>query len=179
MSMILYGFKTCGKTTLGKQLADRLGMEWIDTDDDIRLYYEVETGRVGDSMSHIYREIGPGGFEELEMHCINNLNFLNNHVVSLGGGSIRQEQGMSLLKSQGRFVYLHTDKATLYQRWQALPEKPAMIYHSESLEAGFNRLYEEREPLYRAYADLVVDLTGEIEEDLSALIKIVGGTHGK
>ena len=148
-SLILIGMPTCGKSTLGRALAEHYSLNFIDSD---RLIEQQQ----GCSLQQIADTQGYQALREIEAECLLSLS-LNNTVLATGGSAVYNDCAMAHLKAQGPIVYLtislNTLKARLHNaRTRGLAKPP-----TQSLEA----LYQERVPLYARYADRVVDNNGE------------------
>src|SRR5262245_50921173 len=116
MSVVLVGYRGSGKTTVGRKLADRLWLKFVDTDDLI-------TSRAGKSIKEIFEHDGEANFRELELAAVREALTKSDHVIALGGGAIVRAETRSLLKQAGRkVVYLRCDPKMLLQRIQADPQ---------------------------------------------------------
>src|SRR5688500_8413325 len=91
MSMILLGYRGCGKTTIGKRIADRLWQKFVDTDDMV-------TKVTGKTIRQIFDEHGEAHFRELEAEAVRKALTLSEHVIALGGGAVLLDQTRNLLR---------------------------------------------------------------------------------
>lgn len=98
-----------GKTTIGKLLAEKLALPFIDTDDKI-------SNREGMSISRIFEEKDEAYFREKEMELVQSLSGQNQAVVSVGGGFPMQENAIKLMNEIGHTIYLNTSLLTLIKR---------------------------------------------------------------
>jgi len=147
-----------GKTTAGRQLAKRLGKEFHDTDREI----EVRTG-VG--VAVIFDIEGEAGFRRRETEVLGEVTALDNIVLATGGGAVLDSRNREFLRTRGFVVYLHALPAILSQRTRGDKTRP--LLRGGDPRERLERLYAERDPLYREVADLVMD-TGR--QSVSSLI---------
>lgn len=106
----LLGMMACGKTTLGKKLAERLSVPMIDADEEIER-------RAGMSIPEIFRSRGEDGFRRLEREVLDDLlNRPGTTVVALGGGAYMQEEVKALLRNRAVSVYLRVLPDELIRR---------------------------------------------------------------
>ena len=137
-----------GKTTVGRQLAKRLGKTFHDADRDVE-------ERTGVSVAVIFEIEGEAGFRKREAEAIEQLTVLDDIVLATGGGAVLDSRNREHLKSRGFVIYLHALPAVLWHRTRADKSRPLLqgADPRERLEA----IYGVRDPLYREVADLVVD----------------------
>ena len=158
--MILFGFKSCGKTFWGKRLAERLSWNFIDTD---LLLEERENLPVRE----IYIRFGESYFRSLEKEIILSLKKAENRVIAVGGGAIFDEAIVAHLQSLGKLIYLRQDKAILKKR---LLLSPPAYFNLNDNEASFERLYAQRKPLYESIAAYAVDLSIQSDDQVLNLL---------
>jgi len=138
-----------GKTTLGRQLARRLHMDFFDTD---RIIEE----RTGVDIPLIFEKEGEEGFRKREAAVIDEFTQKQGIVLATGGGAVLNKTNRQHLKSRGTVFYLNSDLESLLQRTHKDKNRP-LLHGSESPEAILTRLIEQRDPLYRETADHIVD----------------------
>lgn len=109
MRLFIIGFKSSGKTTFGRKLADRLNMEFIDLDD----YIEGQTGR---SVPDIYTADGEDSFRRKEWNALKEIIQKDDIVVSTGGGAACHCDNMNLMEKYGDTIYIKVDDDTLVKR---------------------------------------------------------------
>ena len=144
-NIVLIGMPGCGKTTIGKILAQRLMRRFVDVD-------ELVAQQVGKIKARIYREDGEAFFREKETEVIRALAPQTGLVISTGGGSCLKPVNRMLLGMNGRFIWLKRPLAKLATR-----DRPIAI------ERGVATLYEERAPIYASLADREIEVTSIAE----------------
>ena len=140
----LVGMAGAGKSTLGRLLAERLGWEQLDTDRLLESYY-------GQPLQAILDRYGLEEFLRIEGHLVSELS-LNRMVISTGGSVIYSDAAVARLKQLGPVVMLDVSEATFKERVGDGADRGLAIAPG----IGMGDLYNERQPLYRAAADLTV-----------------------
>jgi len=108
-NIVLVGFMGTGKTTVGKLLAERLKMEFLDMDDII----ENETGK---KISQIFKDDGEPYFRELERKLVIRLATKKGLVIATGGGIVLDRQNIKDFSATGRVICLSADPELILQR---------------------------------------------------------------
>jgi len=147
-NIYLVGLMGAGKTTVGRQLARRLGRQFLDSDHEI-----VE--RTGVSIPTIFEIEGEEGFRRREAQTIAELTSGTNQVVATGGGVVIDPENRKRLHDNGWFVYLDVPPAKLYDRPRRDRNRP-LLRVPDPL-AKLEELHALRDPLYREAAHIVVD----------------------
>jgi len=153
----LVGMPGSGKSTVGPELARRLGVPFVELD------AEIERG-AGKSVQEIFREDGEGRFRELEAAALTEAAARDPSVVSCGGGVVLEPANRITLRATGEVVFLSVPLDVLRSRVPPAAERP-LIREAGDLE----RLFREREPLYREFAVHVVDASGPVEDVAAAI----------
>jgi len=166
-NLILIGPMGSGKTTVGKQLAKRTRMDFVDSDHMIE-------DRCGVSISTIFDIEGEDGFRKRETKMLAELVDRTSIVLATGGGAITSEANRILLRKSGFVVYLKTSIKTQLARTQKNQNRP--LLDDVDVEKRLTELMEERGSLYEQEADLVVTsgdrvVSKVVEEILAALEK--------
>jgi shikimate kinase len=137
-----------GKTTVGRQLARRLGRRFFDSDHEI-----VE--RTGVLIPTIFEIEGEEGFRRRESQTIAELSGVDNIVLATGGGAVLNPENRRILHETGWCVYLNVPPVLLYERTKHDRNRP--LLQVENPLAKLEELYAARDPLYREAAHFVVE----------------------
>ena len=137
-----------GKTTVGKILSKRYHKTFHDSD------HEIES-RCGVKIPVIFEIEGEEGFRKREEVAIAELTALSNVVLATGGGAILSTTNRELLKSRGIVIYLRGSPEHLFERTRHDRNRP--LLQTGNPLAKLRELYQQRDPLYRDVADIVVD----------------------
>jgi shikimate kinase len=143
-NVTLIGMMGCGKTTVGRLLAQRVGRDFLDTD------VEIEH-REGRSISEIFATDGEGYFRELEEKLCRELSHSSGLVIACGGGLPLRPQAIQALKQSSVVVWLDRDPGETYDELDVSGRPLA-----QAGRAAFLERYEQRAPIYRGCADYVV-----------------------
>jgi shikimate kinase len=176
--IFLMGMKHCGKSSLGRRLAERLAMDFADLDEFAEGLFARKTGRKL-TVREIYRTEGKEAFQALEAEALREIcgDSGSSRIVALGGGTIENAAALQAMEGRGLCVFLDDDEALLFERIAA-SGIPPFLEGPDPREA-FHRLYEYRVPLYRARTDVTIDKRGlSRDEALEALEKTVRSLHG-
>jgi len=146
-SIYLVGLMGSGKTTVAKLLAKRSGMQFVDSD------HEVEA-RNGVNIPTIFEIEGEEGFRRREAQVIADLARMHGCVVATGGGAVLRPDNRENLRASGLVIYLNVPLQTLCERTRHDKNRP-LLQVSDPLRK-LTELYQQRDPLYRSIADLVV-----------------------
>ena len=137
-----------GKTTVGRALARKLDKRFVDSD------HEIEA-RTGASVSLIFEIEGEASFRQREAEVIADLTALDDIVLATGGGAILSERNRALLAARGTVVYLRATVSSILQRTSHDKSRP--LLQTADPRRRVEQLMREREPLYSALADIVID----------------------
>jgi shikimate kinase len=142
----LIGYRGAGKSTVARLLAERLGWEWVDTDE------AIEASR-GKTIREIFALEGEHGFRTAESKLLAEICQSKHRVVATGGGLVLADVNRKLMRTAGRVVWLQADAATL---WKRLQSDATTIERRPPLAGGGLTEVEQvllaREPLYRECA---------------------------
>ena len=147
-NVFLVGAMGSGKTSVGRQLARELGMDFIDSDEEIEKCTGVD-------IRFIFEKEGESLFREREKAIISNLTQMENLVLATGGGSILDAKNRQLLNTNGIVVYLETSVKQQLLRTQKSKTRPLLV--GKNPEAVLTRLMASRGPLYEQVAHFSVN----------------------
>ena len=177
MNVVLIGMKHCGKSTLGRLLAQRWSCALEDTDDLLVAAYAQCAPRPR-SCREIFREEGPELFALLEGCAVARL-YLSLRdarepcVVAAGGRTALHEPAAAVLKKIGKVVYLQGDADELYRR--TIPGGLPGFLDPADPAGSFRRIHDQRHRHYAALADVTVPLAGlDVEQAFGALLQALG-----
>ena len=163
-NIILIGMPGAGKSTLGVVLAKALGMAFVDTD----LLIQKSCGKL---LQGIIDEQGLDHFIRIEEDIVSELK-LAGTVVATGGSVVYSEKAMGNLKKNGLIIYLNVGFKEIEKRLKNISTRGIAMKKGDSLE----ELYAERVPLYRHYADIVVDCSGkDLEQCVNDIVANLQG----
>jgi shikimate kinase len=150
--LYLVGFMASGKTTIGRSLADELGWNFVDTDDEIE-------ANVGASICEIFDTRGEEEFRKVETEVIRKRVRMVERgrptVMALGGGAFAQQGNFELIENNGVTVWLDCPFALVEERVRGASHRP-LARDLEKLQA----LYEMRRPAY-SRADFRIEIKGD------------------
>lgn len=152
-NIYLIGPMGAGKTTIGRQLARALHVPFYDSDKAI----EESTGV---DIPTIFEFEGEAGFRKREAKIISELVEYQGIILATGGGAILDEKNRQLLTQFGFVVYLQCSIARILERTRRDNQRP--LLNTENPKQKIEKLLIEREPIYLACADLIVD-TGRLQ----------------
>ena len=151
-NIALIGMAGCGKSTVGKLLAEQTGKQFVDADGEI-------VKLAGKSIPEIFAEDGEEAFRAYETQVLAELGKKSGLVIATGGGCITRERNYPLLHQNSRIVWLQRNADLLPTDGRPLSQKTAPAV-----------LYEQRKPLYTAFADAAVENDSTPEECVKRII---------
>ncbi len=161
--VILIGMMGCGKTTVGRRLASRLGREFIDADKEIE-------DRCGVPITTIFELEGEDGFRRREALLIDDLTRVGGTVIATGGGAVLRPENRERLAARGFVIYLRATVAELWQRLRRDRVRP--LLQTPNPRQRIAELLGEREPLYQQVAHLTVASgRGPVDELVADILK--------
>lgn len=166
-NLILVGMPGSGKTTIGGLLAERLGLQFVDTDSEIVKQEKVE-------IAEIFKMRGEDYFREIETRVIRDLLGKENIILSTGGGSFQKKMNRTLLAELGCVIYLKTSPKTIYDRIKDDTSRPLLLCANpfEKIE----ELYQQRHENFEL-ADIIIDTADK--QPLEILEEILRTIDGK
>lgn len=172
----MLGFMGAGKSSVGRALSQALGSEFEDLDERIELREKRE-------VSQIFRESGEAGFRRAEhaalKEVLSELRSGGEKIVALGGGAFAQEENIRLIADAGiATVFLDAEVTELWRRCCEQAERQGIHRPLLSDLAGFQELYEARQPLY-GKALVRQDTGGKTVNEIAAELIRKLGLKGK
>ncbi len=162
-NIFLIGPMGAGKTTVGKRLAETRGLEFIDSDTEIE-------ERTGVDIPLIFEKEGEAGFRKRERLVIGDLTQRSGIVLATGGGAVLDADNRQWLSARGFVVYLHASVDQQQHRTSRNDNRPLLQNVPDRREV-LQRLFEDRDPLYREIADLVISTDGRNARQLAREIE--------
>ena len=155
--IVIIGFMGSGKTRVGKRLAQELGIPFVDVD-------KIINNKMKMTVKEIFQRFGEPYYRALETIVIKGLvEDPEKKVISLGAGLPLQEQNESIIPQLGTVVYISGSAATLLKRLEG-SNNPFL--EGENLEEKVRKMLKARDPVYRKFADIVVETGVMPFEDL-------------
>ena len=154
MKIVLIGYRACGKSTLGRMLAEHLGWPLLDIDRGI------EEKRPGWTLTDLWLSIGEESFRDIEGQVMREMCSRDECVISCGAGSLGRPENRVLACRDALVVYLEMAAEALWERIQSDPR--SVTTRPNLAGGGFEEVAEmlgRRDPVYRECADLRVDAT--------------------
>ena len=146
-NIFLVGPMGAGKSTIGRQLAQQLNMEFFDSDQEIER-------RTGADVSWVFDVEGEEGFRDREEKVINELTEKQGIVLATGGGSVKSRETRNRLSARGVGVYLETTIEKQLARTQRDKKRP--LLQVDTPREVLEQLAQERNPLYEEIADVTI-----------------------
>jgi shikimate kinase len=170
MKITLIGARCSGKTTVGRELAGRLDLRFIDTD-------ALVEERTGKKVAEIFAEDGEAAFRELEREAIAELETAEGCVIAAGGGALCDAKSAAALKRGAKVLWLDTSTEELVRRAEADgEERPPLT--GLTLREETEKIVAERRGLYMNSADCIIDTDGftpgEITERITSYLQLLG-----
>lgn len=151
-NLFLVGPMGAGKTTLGRRLAQSRSLSFFDSDQEIEL-------RTGVDIPYIFEKEGEAGFRKRERCVLDDLTQAKGVVLATGGGAILDEGNRQNLMQRGTVIYLRASLALQLSRTAKSKKRP-LLNRAKDRRALLRDLFEVRDPLYRAAADIVIETDG-------------------
>lgn len=145
-NVVLIGMPGCGKTTLGRILAERLGRPFFDSD-------EILMEELGKTPAEVITQLGEEAFRKAESEVLSRLGKGKRSVIATGGGSLLRKSNQKALRQNGFLVWIQRELPLLSREGRPLSGDLLQL----------QKLYEKREPLYRGCAEAVVENNSSLE----------------
>jgi shikimate kinase len=145
--IVLVGLMGAGKTTVGRRLAEKLGLTFVDADHEIEI-------AAGQTIPEIFAKHGEAYFRDGERKVIARLLENGAQVLATGGGAYMNADTRSAIRSHGISIWLRADFDLLMRRVRRRSNRP--LLQNDDPEGVMRKLIDERYPVY-AEADITVD----------------------
>ena len=146
--LVLIGLPGSGKSTVGRHLSKRLGVDFVDSD-------SVIEQRLGCSIREFFEREGEDRFRDVEEAVIDQLSSTTKGVLSTGGGSVLRPNNRLHLRSRCRVIYLRSSPEDIFRRLRNDRNRP-LLQVADPLQR-MKDLFEIRDPLYRETAHFVIE----------------------
>ena len=156
-NIILIGMPGCGKSTIGKMLAQRLGRTFVDADQEIE-------SLAGKSIPAIFAEDGEEAFRSWETQVCQNLGKQSGLVIATGGGCVTRQRNYPLLHQNGNLFWLQRDL-------NVLPTDGRPLSQGNKLQD----MYQIRKPMYEAFADYTIDNNSSADATVAHILACLEG----
>ena len=151
-NILLIGMPGCGKSTVGKLLAQKLGRSFYDADDEL-------VKSVGKSIPDIFANEGEAGFRSYETEILQRLTKESGCVISAGGGAVTVNANLDLMRQNSVILWLKREL-------ELLPTDGRPLSQANKLSA----MYEKRRPLYEAASDCIISNEDTVEQCVNDII---------
>jgi shikimate dehydrogenase len=155
-NLVLIGMPSCGKTTIGKAIAEQLGKEFIDSDDEI-------VKKQGMPIPEIFEKFGEKYFRNIETEVIAELSLKQSAVIATGGGAVLNKRNVDLLKENGLLVFIDRPLEKLI----TTDDRPL-----SSNRELLTKRYNERYDIYCSLADIIVNSDCDLEENIGRVKEV-------
>lgn len=146
-NIVLTGFMGSGKTAVGRLLAERLGMAFVDVDTEIELAQ-------GMSIPEIFGRFGEPRFRAIETEMIRRISGRKNAIISTGGGAVLREENMEALRENGIIFCLSAEPETILERTKGDDNRP--LLKVDDPMAKIKELLVFRRPFYEKAGTMIV-----------------------
>jgi shikimate kinase len=147
-NIILCGFMGCGKSTVGKVLAQKLNTDFFDMDK----YIENITDMF---VIDIFENFGEPAFRKYESEAAEKLCAKNNIVIATGGGAVLKEENVNIFKASGKIVLIDVPLSVIKERLRDDKTRPLLTRADK--DKVMLQLYVTRMPVYSNVADIIID----------------------
>ena len=151
-NIILIGMPGCGKSTIGKIVANKLGKAFVDADTEI-----IKTA--GKPIPQIFAESGEDGFRKIETAVLTELGAQSGLVIATGGGCVTRSENYPTLHRNGTIVWIKRETSCLPTEGRPL-----------SKAGDLDKMYSIRKPLYEAFSDIAIENSKTVEQAANSII---------
>jgi len=166
MNIVLIGYRGTGKSTVGKNLAERLGRDLVSTDAEI-----IRRARL--PVPDIVQRFGWDHFRDLESEVCRDLAGKDRLIIDTGGGAILRQQNVDSLKKNGVLIWLTADVRTITERIGGDTQRPSLT-GAKSFTEEVEEVLRERQPKYKSAANHIIETDGRsVAEVVEAVLVLV------
>ncbi len=162
-NIVLCGFMSCGKTSIGKILAQRLDFAFVDTD-------LLLTGTFKMSIPEMYATGGESYFRSCERSAVLEAAALSHCVIATGGGTMSDDENARALAETGIVIFIDQDFDVCMDRIKSQPERPSV---KSSTREELKARYQSRTPAYKKYAAFTLVNPKDNEDAADEIIKFL------
>lgn len=149
MNIFIIGMMGCGKSTIGKLLAQKLNMEFVDIDDIVEKVTDTP-------IPEIFEKYGEKRFRDMEGAFFREKAMQTNQVFATGGGVILDNKNRQVLKNSGITILLRTGSNSLSKRIRTTASRP-LLHDADNPENRLASIWSERKSYYESTANFIVD----------------------
>ncbi len=162
-NIVLCGMMGSGKSTMARRLGQQFGREVVDTD-------ELAAQRAGRSISQMFDQQGEAAFRQLETDLCLELAERSNLIIATGGGLPLRRENREALRKTGLVVFLNRPPEEIYDSVD-LSARPL----AQQGKAAFLERFSQREPIYRAFSDVIIEDFSTPERTLAEILRKLEG----
>ena len=152
-NIVLIGMPGSGKTTIGKAVAQKLGRDFIDSDDEIKKIIKTE-------ISDYFSQYGEEKFRDIETQVIKDISTRSGAVIATGGGAVLRHENIDALKMNGIIYFLDRPLSDII---------PTSDRPTASSREAIEKRYNERYEIYKSSADKIITVTGVVEDAVTQI----------
>lgn len=164
-NIVIIGMSGVGKNEVGKELAQRLGWDFLDTD-------QIIVEQKGISIDEIFQKYGEEYFREEESKVVADVSKENNTIISTGGGVVLKEENIEKLRQNGYIFLLMGKIDTIVENLHNSTMKKPLFKDSLDLKEKVNSLFKSREHLYLISSDCIVNIDDKSLDEITKEIII-------
>lgn len=162
-NIVLCGFMGCGKSTVGKILAEKTGYALFDSDDCIEKRERM-------TVSEIFSRYGEEYFRKAETEVIKQLSEQNGLIIATGGGAVLNPENAAALRRTGLVIFLDVTPQTVLKRLEGDTTRPLLM--REDKKTAVKELMSYRKPLYTAAGHYTVCADGTAENTADEILRL-------
>ena len=154
-NIILIGMPGCGKSTIGKMLAEKLNRTFVDSD-------SVIEKKIGKPIPEFLNKDNEQVFRQIESEALNEISKQKGIVIATGGGCVTKSENLPILQQSGKIIWIRRELTQLSTAGRPL-----------SQSCNLSRMYQNRKPLYENFADVIIENSSDPEETVQSILNEV------